>query len=97
MYSLRIPIEQGYIELLVSPRHNYMLILVLLEENGISQWCMAKNHMITIQLERLTLVWQPESSIDIFSLVWLRDTSSICHQSKGDMNIRFLKWLKKGP
>ncbi len=48
MYSLRIPIEQGYIEFLVSPCHDYMLILILLKKNGISQWCMAKYHMLTV-------------------------------------------------
>ena len=81
MYGFCVPIEQCYIQFLICARDNHMFILVLLKKLWVPQWRVTEDHVIAMQLECLTLIRQAQPPIYILGLVWLRDASSIGHQS----------------
>ena len=88
MNGLFVPVDLGHVQLFVGTRNYYVFISINLEQFRVSQRCVTKDHVISVELQAvLRAQWQAESPINVFSFLWLGNAAPIGHQRERDLQV----------
>ena len=76
-----VPVELGHVQLFVGTGDYYVFISINLEQLRVSQGCVTKYHVVSMELKAFLLAQrQAESPINVFSFLGLGNATPISHQ-----------------